>query len=135
MRNRVRFLSSLFLIAMVLGMLGTPSDIGKALSTTVDDTATIAIPDASCGAPITRTINVGSSFIIADLDVGINLSHDRRSDVRVTLQSPSGTLVVLISGGGLGSPALASPDDYNNYDVLLDDTTVNSLYDNDDDDV
>ncbi len=134
MRNRVRFLSCLFLIAMVLSMLGTPSDIGKALSTTVDDTATIAIPDASCGAPIARTINVGSSFIIADLDVGINLSHDRRSDVRVTLQSPSGTLVVLISGGGLGSPALASPDDYNNYDVLLDDTTVNSLYDNDNDD-
>src|SRR5690606_27886758 len=59
----------------------------------------------------------------------------RRSDVRVTLTSPAGTTVVLIPGTGLGSPVVASPDDYDNYDVMLDDTSVGSLYDNSNDPV
>ena len=135
MRFASKIFSLLFIAVLLAGMVGYPNLVGRALSTSIDDIpgAPIALADASCGAPITRNIVVASSFIIADLNVGVNVAHDRRSDVRVTLESPSGTLVVLISGGGLGSPALASPDTYESYDVLLDDTSINSLYDNDPD--
>lgn len=108
-----------------------------ALTTTVSDTTAGAVPDpppgASCTTSVTRTFVVSASLTVGDVNVGLNISHSRRSDVRATLSSPTGTTVVLISGEGLGAPIIASPDDYNNYDVLLDDSSINSLYDNDDD--
>lgn len=124
------------LLVSILGLRTTPV---LALTTTINDATAGAIPNPpagqSCTTSITRTFNVNTSFIVSDVNIGINVSHPRRSDVRITLASPSGTTVVLISGGGLGSPVIASPDDYDNYDVLLDDSSINSLYDNDDDNV
>jgi LPXTG-site transpeptidase (sortase) family protein len=130
-----RFLSALLLSAMLLNLFGRPVQVAYALTTTVNDIpgAAIAIPDASCGAPLTRTINVAAGVVIADINVGINVNHAVRSQIRVTLTSPSGTTVVLIPGTGFGSPTVASPDNYDNYDVMLDDTSVGSLYDNDND--
>ncbi|HCB01488.1 MAG TPA: hypothetical protein DEP19_03815, partial [Anaerolineae bacterium] len=127
-----RSFSLLILGVLMFNLLGTPSP-AHALTTTLIDNTTGAIVDLSCASPLTRTFNVASSIIIADLNVGLNISHARRSDVRVTLTSPSGTTVVLVSGGGLGSPTVASPDDFDNYDLLLDDTSANSIYDNDND--
>jgi len=124
-------------LVLLMSLLGLETHTALALTTTVGDATPGAIPDPSvglsCTTSITRTFNVATSLIVSDVNVGINVSHPRRSDVRVTLTSPSGTSVVLISGGGLGSPVIASPDDYDNYDVLLDDSSINSLYDNDDD--
>ncbi len=136
-RILTRIFYALVLSALLIGPFGQPAQVVYALTTTVDDIpgAAIAIPDASCGAPITRTIAVGANVAIADIDVGVNVSHAIRSEVRVTLTSPAGTTVVLIPGTGFGSPAVASPDNYDNYDVMLDDLTVGSLYDNDNDPV
>jgi len=133
------FVSVVILAGMVVSVPGFGFQDAYALTTTVDDIpgASINIPDPgvglSCTTTITRTINVASNLIISDINVGVNVSHLRRSDVRVTLTSPGGTTVVLISGAGLGSPVIASPDDYDNYDVMLDDSSINSLYDNDND--
>jgi len=103
-----------------------------ALTTTIGDAAAGAIPDPaawlSCTSSLTRTFTVSTNLIISDVNFAVNITHPRRSDVRVTLTSPSGTSVMLISGGGLGSPVIASPDDYDNYDVLLDDSSISSLY-------
>ncbi|HCK65902.1 MAG TPA: hypothetical protein DHW49_06530 [Anaerolineae bacterium] len=132
MKAMHRSFSLLILGVLMFNLLGTPSP-AHALTTTLIDNTTGAIVDLSCASPLTRTFNVASSIIIADLNVGLNISHARRSDVRVTLTSPSGTTVVLVSGGGLGSPTVASPDDFDNYDLLLDDTSANSIYDNDND--
>ena len=110
--------------------------VARALTTTVNDGPVFApITDLSCGAPLTRNIAVAANVVISDINVGVNLNHTRRSDVRVTLTSPAGTTVVLISGGGLGAPTIASPDDYDNYDIMLDDTAVGSIYDNSNDSV
>lgn len=129
-------MNRLFLIvifgALIFNMMASPPP-ARALTTTLTDATSSAIADASCASPLTITFNVASALIVADLNVGLNISHTRRSDVRVTLTSPLGTTVVLISGGGLGSPTIASPDDYDNYDLLLDDTSPNSIYDNGDD--
>jgi len=101
-----------------------------ATNTINDIPGAIAIPDLSCAAPLTRNINVLPNVVISDINVGININHARRSDIRVTLTSPAGATVVLIPGSGFGVPFVGSPDDYDNYDVMLDDTSVGSLYDN-----
>jgi len=128
----VRLVSALLLAFIIVGLSAGQVGVVRALTTTVNDIpgAAVAISDASCASPLTRTINVASSIVIADINVGINVSHAVRSQIRATLTSPSGTLVVLIPGAGFGSPTIASPDDYDNYDVMLDDTSVGSLYDN-----
>ncbi|MCC6299155.1 MAG: sortase [Anaerolineales bacterium] len=120
---------------MLLNLFGQPLQVAYALTTTVNDipAAAVAIPDASCGAPLIRTINVAAGIVIADINVGINVNHAVRSQIRATLTSPAGTTVILIPGSGFGSPTVASPDNYDNYDVMLDDTSVGSLYDNSND--
>ncbi|MEW6085140.1 MAG: sortase [Chloroflexota bacterium] len=141
MINNFKKLSGAVALITTLALLVSVPGVGirpvLALTTTISDVTPGAIPDppvgSSCTSSISRTFNVATSLIVSDINVGVNVSHPRRSDVRVTLTSPSGTTVVLISGGGLGSPVIASPDDYDNYDVLLDDASINSLYDNDND--
>jgi len=139
-RSLFKALTSLAVVMLVLGVPGLGTKPALALTTTVDDIpgAAVLIPDAPPSPNCTNrtiTVNSGTPIIISDVNVGVNISHLRRSDVRVTLTSPAGTTVVLISGNGLGNPVIASPDDYDNYDVLLDDSSINSLYDNDNDDV
>lgn len=127
-----KFFSGFIFFALVVVLFGKPSQV-LAVTTTVDDIpgAAIALPDNSCSAA--RVINVATSFVIVDLNVGLSVGHDRRSDVRALLTSPSGTVVVLIPGTGLGSPTVGSPDNYNNYSLYFDDTGTNTLYDNGDD--
>ena len=126
-----RFIPALLLSSILLSLFGRPPQVAYALTTTVDDIpgAAVTITDASC---INRTINVASAVTIADINVGVNVNHAVRSQISVTLTSPAGTTVVLIPGNGFGS-AVASPDNYDNYDVMLDDTSVGSIYDNDND--
>jgi subtilisin-like proprotein convertase family protein len=123
-----------YLSCLVFNPLGV--SVARALTTTVNDGPVfVPINDLSCGAPVTRNIAVVANVVIADVNVGVNLNHTRRSDARVTLTSPAGTTVVLIAGAGLGAPTVASPDDYDNYDIMLDDTAIGSIYDNSNDSV
>ena len=73
------------------------------------------------GSPEVHVINVPSSGTILDLNVGMNLEHAWRGDVRVTLQSPNGTRVEII--------ALPTNDSASHFDVLLEDTSTNNLDD------
>lgn len=138
-RSTFIILTIITTIVLQVGAPGFGITPALALTTTLSDATLSGIPDPavgqSCVSSVTRVFTVNTNLIVSDVNIGINASHPRRSDVRVTLASPSGTTVVLISGGGLGSPVIASPDDYDNYDVLLDDSSINSLYDNDDDNV
>ena len=137
-RTIFKLFALILLLGVFLGVIGPAPAAVKALTSSFDfPPGPTAIPDPgaglSCQNSITQTVNVPTSFIIADLNVGLNISHARRSDVRVTLTPPTGPVVVLISGAGLGSPTIASPDDFDNYDVMLDDASLTSLFDNDDD--
>ncbi|MEP7198854.1 MAG: proprotein convertase P-domain-containing protein, partial [Chloroflexota bacterium] len=85
--------------------------------------APIAINSATTcgGGEIVRTFNVAENFAIGDVTLGFNATHTYRDDIRVTLQSPSGTIVRVIAGSGSQFNTFA------NYDVLLDDADALGL--------
>jgi uncharacterized repeat protein (TIGR01451 family) len=64
--------------------------------TTYANSSTVAIPDNACPATVSRTFSVGTSYAVADVDIGILLDHTYRRDLRITLTSPTGTVVTLM---------------------------------------
>lgn len=67
----------------------------------------------TCTAPLVRNFTVGTSYVVADVDIGLFASHAWRGDIRATLQSPAGTRVQIVSGGTNNSA--------DNLNVLLSD--------------
>lgn len=67
--------------------------------TQYSNTTAGAITDGSCGTAgiITRTFTVPTSYIVGDVDLGVFLTHTYRSDLRITLQSPAGTIVGIMT--------------------------------------
>ena len=78
----------------------------------------------SCTTNLQRTFEVSDNFTINDLDVGVNMEHTWRGDVQITLTSPSNTSVVIVA---------FSSDNYDGYDILLNDESGNALNDNNND--
>jgi len=66
-----------------------------------------------CGTPLIMTINVPDSFAIGDLDVRFVASHTWRTDTNLSISSPNGTTVGLLTGPYSGSQ--------DNYNVRFDD--------------
>lgn len=53
----------------------------------------------TCAAPLVRNFTVGgTSFTVADVDLGFFATHTWRGDIRLTLQHPDGTRVQLVDG-------------------------------------
>lgn len=80
---------------------------------------------ATCnGGSFTRTITVpaANDFIIGDLDVGFLATHSWRGDIRLDLQSPSGTSVRLINSD------TSSSGSANNVNVYMDDDAGTVIY-------
>ena len=71
-----------------------------------------------CSSPLTRTFNVTTSYIVGDANIGFLIAHTFRADLTVTLTSPSGTTVSLMSGVGTKQ---------DNANVLLDDQATNPV--------
>jgi uncharacterized repeat protein (TIGR01451 family) len=67
----------------------------------------------TCTAPLVRNFTVSTSFVVADVDIGLFMAHDWRGDVRAILQSPAGTRVQVINGNTNNSA--------DNINVLLSD--------------
>ncbi len=85
------------------------------------------IPDNGCTSSngVTRTFNITEDLIVTDVNLGVNLSHDSRGQVMVTLKSPSdATETVIID---------TSSDSYNNYDLWVDDASSNPVNDGNND--
>ena len=74
-------------------------------------TPSIAIPENACATMLTDTITVPEAQYVYRLTVGLNISHTYRSDLKISLRSPDGTILLLLDGDG-GS--------YQNFDVVLD---------------
>ncbi len=93
-------------------------------------TSPIAIPAATvsheCVNSIQRTITVPDNVIISDVNFGFNAAHPWRSDVEVTLQSPAGAAVKLIQR--------TISTNIDNWDLMLDDASINPLNDGNNDD-
>ena len=111
----LRKLGSIFTVAVLMIFAGLPTvmAMGPYQNTTPGALSNGSNP--CTGAPLVRTIFVADSFIISDLDVGLHIDHIWRVDIRATLQSPSGTSVVLINDNDGGGPQL------DRYNVRLDD--------------
>jgi uncharacterized repeat protein (TIGR01451 family) len=73
---------------------------------------------STCAAPLVQTFTVGTSFTVADVDLGVLINHPQRGDLRIWLRSPAGTLVrVFNRSGGVAD----------NFNVLLDDEAASSV--------
>jgi uncharacterized repeat protein (TIGR01451 family) len=77
------------------------------VATSYNDTpaAAINIPDNGCaatGTSVVRTFNVPTSYLISDVNIGILITHEFRSDLRITL-SHNTTTITLTSGAGAGA--------------------------------
>ncbi len=103
-----------------------------AQTVTVEDIGPVSIPDdpdddlTTCNSPVVRNIAVTDSFVLSDVNLGVNADHPFRGALRVRLTSPAATTVVLITTNG------ADADD--NYDLVLDDESSSVIDDGNNDD-
>ena len=68
-----------------------------------------AINDLTCtaGSELIRTFSVGSNVTITDVNIGVALTHTYRQDLTITLTSPQGTAITLMSAEGGGGDNLS----------------------------
>lgn len=90
----------------------TTTSYSNTVSGTISETAT------PCTAPTVRNFTVASNAQITDVDIGVQLSHTYRGDLRATLVSPGGTVVNLITNVGTSA---------DNLNVLFDDGAAASI--------
>ncbi len=88
--------------------------------TVADAAPGAAINDVDCGTTtfVSKTINVTSHITIADVNFGVYLTHTYRSDLRLTLKSPGGTTIALMTN------TAGSGDNLND---LFDDEAANAI--------
>ncbi len=88
---------------------------------TRDNPSSLPIAISASGAPkVFTTISVFDDLPIADIDVNLEIDHTFLSDIVVTLTSPEGTTVVLISN---------SCDDMRNVNATFDDDAIDFVCD------
>lgn len=91
------------------------------ITTQYTNTTTGAITDNSCGtaAQITRIFAVPAG-IVGDVDIGVLASHTYRSDLRITLRSPTGPTVTVMTWSG-------NVQSGNNLNDRFDDEAANAI--------
>ena len=96
---------------------------------TYENTTSSSIPDNTCssGGGVVRTFNVTDNFVISDVNIGVNVTHATRGQVRVTLKAPGDATATTIIN--------TSSDTYDNYDVLVDDASTSAINDGSNDTV
>lgn len=69
---------------------------------TYANTTSGAITDNNCtaAARVTRVFNVPVGYIVADVDLGVLITHTYRSDLRIDLTSPGGLTVTVMTWTG-----------------------------------
>jgi subtilisin-like proprotein convertase family protein len=128
-RSRFSALVSGLAFALALAFASLLAAPAGALVYTYDNTTSAAIPTSgTCATFLSRDFTVTDSFTVAEIGIGVNLSHNSRGHVRGILVSPTGTTLQVMASGG---------DTDNNYDIFISnmsDTGAN-LDDNDEDPV
>ncbi|MEZ4874781.1 MAG: proprotein convertase P-domain-containing protein [Flavobacteriaceae bacterium] len=81
--------------APVIACIGEPVDV----TDTASDSPGVAIPDNDTNG-VSTTLTVTDDFIITDLNVDLDISHTWVGDIDVTLESPSGTTVTILTVPG-----------------------------------
>ncbi len=94
---RINFLS-LFVFLFFSGLI-------QATTYTFEDTNSQAIVDNAC-ITVTTTVTLADDFTVTDLDVGIMINHTFRGDLDISIASPIGTTVDLLTDVDAGSDDL-----------------------------
>lgn len=89
-------------------------------STSYSNTATGTISESAtpCTSPMVRNFSVAANAQVTDVNIGVQLTHAYRGDVRATLVSPAGTVVDLITNIGTSM---------DNLNILFDDSAAASI--------
>lgn len=104
------------LVGLALALATNP--VAAQTTTTYSNTTTGAINNATtCAAPLVRNFTVAGSFTVGDVDIGMLATHTWRGDIRLTLQSPTGTRVQIVTGD---SDSISG----DNFNVRLNDSAV-----------
>ncbi len=81
--------------------------------TTVTDTASVSpgLPIISNAGPVISVLTVGDDFDITDLDVNLDIAHTWVGDLVVTIESPAGTVVIIVDRPGVPATGLGCSND------------------------
>lgn len=111
-----RVLAQLFAVLLTLGASAAFAQV----SSQYTNSTSAAINDLTCGtgSDVSRTFTVGSNVTITDVNIGVALLHTFRQDLIITLTSPQGTTVTLMS---------AVPNDGDNLSDLFDDSAFQAI--------
>ena len=95
----VKNISAIGKLLVALLALASAAVASAQSTTTYTVSNTGAISNTTpCSNPLVRNFVVGTSFIVADVDLGVYATHTWRGDIRITLQAPDGTRAQLVDG-------------------------------------
>ena len=103
-----------------LALIGAVAPAYAQTTTSYSNTTTGAINETAtpCTNPLVRNFTVATNAQITDVDIGVQLTHTYRGDLRATLVSPTGTVVNLITNIGTSA---------DNLNVEFDDSAAASI--------
>lgn len=106
------------LVWLALTLASNPAAAQTTIAYSNTTTGTISETATACTSPMVRSFTVAANAQVTDVNIGVQLTHTYRGDLRATLVSPSGTVVNLITNIG------TTPD---NLNVLFDDSAAASI--------
>ena len=101
-----------------LALIGAPSSAFAQITYVNTTDGTVNETATPCTAPLLRTFTVPQIYSIADVNIGVLMSHTYRGDLRMFLLSPTGTQITLIQN---------TADTQNNFNVSFDDSHAASI--------
>lgn len=105
------------LLLSVLGLASAQAATAQAVNTYVVTNDGVIDGNRTCTSPLVRDFSVTDNFTIADVDLGVLITHTWRGDLQITLVSPNGTRVQLTNGDIQNISG-------NNFNVVLDDAAT-----------
>lgn len=106
------------IIAFLLLCLAPSMASAQTVNQYTNSTTGNIVDSTNCATTVTRTFVVGTSYTLSDVNLGVLLSHTYRSDLRITLTSPAGTTVQIMTNVGGAA---------DNLNVLFDDEAVGTI--------
>lgn len=86
------------LLWLAMALVVAPAAHAQTTTTYSNTTGGAINSGTPCSSPLVRNFTVSTSYIIGDVDLGLLATHTWRGDIRITLQSPTGTRVQLVNG-------------------------------------
>ena len=86
------------LLWLAMALVVAPAAHAQTTTTYSNATGGAINSSTPCSSPLVRNFTVSTSYIVGDVDLGVLATHTWRGDIRITLQSPTGTRVQLVNG-------------------------------------